>query len=144
LAAVHVRKRGPSRPLDPKLHWIRGGVEAKANTTPTHKTATPSTMFPPVEASVLAENPDFAKLHATLTTDILNSDGTTKADPASKARDAVRAVSLHHTPKAVLKCALTYARMPLLTLVAFCLPFCPRSFATIASRQPSGTSSPRP
>lgn len=51
-------------------------------------------MFPPVEASVLAENPDFASLYTTLTTEVLNPDGTTRAEPEAKARNAVREVSL--------------------------------------------------
>ncbi|CAI4219703.1 unnamed protein product [Parascedosporium putredinis] len=42
-------------------------------------------MFPPIEASVLENNPEFAKLYATLTTSILNPDGTTKADPRQRA-----------------------------------------------------------
>lgn len=50
-------------------------------------------MLPPVEASVLAENPDFASLYTTLTTEVLNPDGTTRAETDAKARHAVRAVS---------------------------------------------------
>lgn len=50
-------------------------------------------MFPPVEASVLAENPDFASLYTTLTTEVLNADGTTRVETDSKARGAVREVS---------------------------------------------------
>lgn len=53
-------------------------------------------MLPPVEASVLAENPDFASLYTTLTTEVLNPDGTTRAETDAKARNSVRAVS--HTP----------------------------------------------
>ncbi|KAK2055524.1 hypothetical protein LY76DRAFT_661920 [Colletotrichum caudatum] len=40
-------------------------------------------MLPPVEPSVLQNNPEFAELHHALTTAILNPDGTTKK-PASK------------------------------------------------------------
>ncbi|KAK2003170.1 hypothetical protein LX36DRAFT_625672 [Colletotrichum falcatum] len=40
-------------------------------------------MLPPVEPSVLKNNPDFAELHHALTTAILNPDGTTNK-PASK------------------------------------------------------------
>ncbi|KAK2037774.1 hypothetical protein LZ31DRAFT_610812 [Colletotrichum somersetense] len=40
-------------------------------------------MLPPVEPSVLQNNPQFAELHHALTTAILNPDGTTKK-PASK------------------------------------------------------------
>ncbi|KAK0705478.1 hypothetical protein B0H67DRAFT_649805 [Lasiosphaeris hirsuta] len=47
-------------------------------------------MLPPVEDSVLQSNPDFAALYKTLTTAILNPDGSTKNDPATKERNAVR------------------------------------------------------
>lgn len=49
-------------------------------------------MLPPVEDSVLQSNPDFAVLYTTLTTAILNPDGSTKNDPAAKERKAVREV----------------------------------------------------
>ncbi|KAK3343518.1 hypothetical protein B0T25DRAFT_464082 [Lasiosphaeria hispida] len=47
-------------------------------------------MLPPVEDSVLQSNPDFAALYKTLTTAVLNPDGSTKNDPATKERNAVR------------------------------------------------------
>ncbi|CAN8103879.1 unnamed protein product [Discula destructiva] len=49
-------------------------------------------MLPPVEDSVLQNNPDFAALYGTLTTAILNPDGTTKDDHsrAAKEREGVR------------------------------------------------------
>lgn len=52
-------------------------------------------MLPPVEDSVLHSNPDFAALYSTLTTAILNADGTTKDDKsrAARERDAVRKVA---------------------------------------------------
>lgn len=51
-------------------------------------------MLPPVEQSVLQNNPEFAALYSTLTTAILNPDGTTKDDQsrAARERDAVRKV----------------------------------------------------
>lgn len=51
-------------------------------------------MLPPVEHSVLESNPDFAALYSTLTTAILNPDGTTKDDQtrAAREREAVRKV----------------------------------------------------
>ena len=49
-------------------------------------------MFPPVEDAVFQHNPEFAALYKTLTTAILNPDGSTKNDPAAKERNAVRAV----------------------------------------------------
>ncbi|KAF4971513.1 hypothetical protein FSARC_1673 [Fusarium sarcochroum] len=47
-------------------------------------------MFPPVEDSVLQHNPDFSNLYNKLTNVILNPDGSTKDDPATKGRAAVR------------------------------------------------------
>ncbi|KAI4599016.1 hypothetical protein KJ359_002433 [Pestalotiopsis sp. 9143b] len=47
-------------------------------------------MLPPVEASVLAANPDFAQLYNTLTTNVLNPDGSTKNDPDAQQRELVR------------------------------------------------------
>ncbi|KAK0740046.1 hypothetical protein B0T18DRAFT_439908 [Schizothecium vesticola] len=47
-------------------------------------------MFPPVDDAVLQNNPDFAALYKTLTTAVLNPDGSTKNDAAAKERDAVQ------------------------------------------------------
>ncbi|TLD17796.1 uncharacterized protein PgNI_00959 [Pyricularia grisea] len=47
-------------------------------------------MLPPVENSVLQENPEFATLYNTLTTAILNPDGSSKTDPSNKEREATR------------------------------------------------------
>lgn len=44
-------------------------------------------MFPPVEESVLQNNPEFAALYNTLTTAILNPDGTTKDEQSRAARE---------------------------------------------------------
>jgi hypothetical protein len=51
-------------------------------------------MFPPVDEAVLKHNPEFATLYNTLTTVILNPNGSTKNDPAAAERDAVREVGL--------------------------------------------------
>jgi hypothetical protein len=51
-------------------------------------------MFPPVEEAVLKNNPDFATLYKTLTTAILNPNGSTKSEPAAKERDAIREARL--------------------------------------------------
>lgn len=51
-------------------------------------------MFPPVEDSVLQNNPDFANLYSKLTNLVLNPDGSTKEDPRAKERAAVREVRL--------------------------------------------------
>ncbi|KAF4981797.1 hypothetical protein FZEAL_2470 [Fusarium zealandicum] len=47
-------------------------------------------MFPPVDSSVLQNNPDFENLYKKLTNVVLNPDGSTKEDPAAKERAAVR------------------------------------------------------
>lgn len=49
-------------------------------------------MLPPVDSTVLQNNPDFAILYKTLTTVILNPNGSTKADPKAKQREAVKQV----------------------------------------------------
>lgn len=51
-------------------------------------------MLPPVEEVVLQNNPEFAALYSTLSTAILNPDGTTKDDKShvARERDAVRQV----------------------------------------------------
>ncbi|KAI0191329.1 hypothetical protein F4808DRAFT_396233 [Astrocystis sublimbata] len=46
-------------------------------------------MLPPVDDSVLKNNPRFQQLYHTLTTAVLNPDGSTKIDPAAEKRDAV-------------------------------------------------------
>lgn len=54
-------------------------------------------MLPPIEDSVLQDNPDFAALYNTLTTAILNPDGTTKDDHsrAAREREIVRKAGLN-------------------------------------------------
>ncbi|KAI0454280.1 hypothetical protein F5B21DRAFT_246884 [Xylaria acuta] len=47
-------------------------------------------MLPPVDDGVLETNPRFEKLYTTITTSILNPDGSTKIDPSAQQRDAVR------------------------------------------------------
>lgn len=49
-------------------------------------------MFPPIEEAVLQNNPDFASLYNTLTTVILNPNGSTRDDAGAKEREAVRQV----------------------------------------------------
>lgn len=49
-------------------------------------------MFPPVEDSVLQNNPDFANLYKKLTNVVLNPDGSTQNDPRAKERASVREV----------------------------------------------------
>ncbi|KAJ4125562.1 hypothetical protein NW768_009183 [Fusarium equiseti] len=46
-------------------------------------------MFPPVEESVLQNNPDFANLYKKLTNVVLNPDGSTHNDPRAKERASV-------------------------------------------------------
>lgn len=47
-------------------------------------------MLPPIEATVLKNNPRFEKLYNTITSSILNPDGSTKIDSSAKKRHAVR------------------------------------------------------
>ena len=54
-------------------------------------------MIPPIDEAILRNNPDFAALYTTLTTVILNPDGSTKADLGAKERDRVREVRLYWT-----------------------------------------------
>jgi hypothetical protein len=51
-------------------------------------------MLPPIDDAVLQSNPKFALLHANLTNNILNPNGSTKNHPAQKERDAVTEVRL--------------------------------------------------
>ena len=55
-------------------------------------------MFPPIDDAVLKNNPDFAALYNTLTTAILNPNGSTKHDASAKERDAVREVTAPSSP----------------------------------------------
>lgn len=48
-------------------------------------------MLPPVEQSVLQNNPEFAALHHNLTTAILNPDGSSKK-PYTKEQSAIQNV----------------------------------------------------
>lgn len=56
-------------------------------------------MLPPVEQSILDNNPDFASLHHTLTTVILNPDGSTKNDILRKERESVHNVGILYQPR---------------------------------------------
>ncbi|KAI1178139.1 hypothetical protein F4777DRAFT_126672 [Nemania sp. FL0916] len=47
-------------------------------------------MLPPVDDSVLQKNPRFQKLYNTITTSILNPDGSTRMNTSAKQRDDVR------------------------------------------------------
>lgn len=49
-------------------------------------------MLLPIDDAVLQSNPRFEKLYNTITTSILNPDGSTKIDPPARQRDAVRQV----------------------------------------------------
>lgn len=50
-------------------------------------------MLPPVDSSVLQNNPEFAILYSKITTSVLNADGSTKNGPTNKERRAVTEVS---------------------------------------------------
>ena len=51
-------------------------------------------MLPPVEEAVLENNVEFANLYKTLSTVMLNRDGSTKIEPSAKQRNAVRTVRI--------------------------------------------------
>ncbi|KLU89473.1 hypothetical protein MAPG_08444 [Magnaporthiopsis poae ATCC 64411] len=57
-------------------------------------------MLPPIDDAVLQSNPEFATLYNTLTTAVLNDDGSTMNDPSSKERDAIREKLKKHRLKA--------------------------------------------
>lgn len=56
-------------------------------------------MLPPIKESVLNDNPDFANLYKKLTTTVLNSDGSTKNDPAANEQAAVHEVRMTLVPE---------------------------------------------
>ncbi|KAM0335613.1 hypothetical protein ACHAQA_000661 [Verticillium albo-atrum] len=73
-------------------------------------------MLPPVDQSVLQNNPDFASLYHTLTTAILNPDGSTKNDTLRKERESVhndlRSYRETHAKQHLLTHALATATPP--------------------------------
>ncbi|KXH29766.1 hypothetical protein CSIM01_05532 [Colletotrichum simmondsii] len=109
-------------------------------------------MLPPVEASVLQNNPEFAALHHTLTTAILNPDGSTRK-PATKEHDAIQNVGF---PSAELADHRFTAAKEHLLISAISntappepKPAPPRTISrtTTSSQQPStsaGTTQPQP
>jgi hypothetical protein len=48
----------------------------------------------PIDETTLQNNPKFALLHAHLTNNVLNANGSTKHHPAQKERDAVTDVTM--------------------------------------------------
>lgn len=54
-------------------------------------------MIPPCDPTVLKSNPQFEKLYQQLTTNLLNADGSTRANDAQPARQAVLEVRLPPT-----------------------------------------------
>ena len=60
---------------------------------------TSAAMLPPVEQSVLENNPEFAALYSKLTTSLLNPDGASKNDPAAKERRLVSEVGWRLVPE---------------------------------------------
>ncbi|KAF7554191.1 hypothetical protein G7046_g6881 [Stylonectria norvegica] len=84
---------------------------------PNSESATPSSsMFPPIDDTVLQNNPDFANLYAKLTNVILNPDGSTNEDPAAKERAAVseelKSRRLHTAKQHILTRAIATATPP--------------------------------
>ncbi|KAH8885029.1 hypothetical protein GQ53DRAFT_729933 [Thozetella sp. PMI_491] len=66
-------------------------------------------MVPPVEEAVLKNNPEFENLYRTLTTVILNPDGSTKNEHRGKERNAVREELRKHRLKTAKQHLLTHA-----------------------------------
>ncbi|KAI6521169.1 hypothetical protein MCOR08_008232 [Pyricularia oryzae] len=66
-------------------------------------------MLPPLEDSLLQENPEFATLYNTLTTAILNPDGSSKNDPSNKEREATRQKLKAHRLNAAKQHLLVHA-----------------------------------
>ncbi|KAF3765984.1 hypothetical protein M406DRAFT_38081 [Cryphonectria parasitica EP155] len=93
-------------------------------------------MLPPVEESVLKSNPEFAALHSTLTTAILNSDGTTKDDQSRAAREREAELDVYR---------LKSAKQHLLAqAISSAAPPEPRTTTTARRGKPSSTSLPEP
>lgn len=74
-------------------------------------------MLPPIDEAVLKTNPDFDRLYKTLTSSLLNPDGSSKStDPTAKKRDAVRdelrAHRLKATKQHLLRRAITATTTP--------------------------------
>ncbi|RNJ60547.1 hypothetical protein D7B24_007471 [Verticillium nonalfalfae] len=95
-------------------------------------------MLPPIEQSILDNNPDFASLHHTLTTVILNPDGSTKNDALRKERESV-----HNDLRAHRK---THAKHHLLThaLATATPPPAPAPKGTIGKSRPAAQPSSLP
>ncbi|KAJ6783624.1 hypothetical protein PWT90_04477 [Aphanocladium album] len=92
-------------------------------------------MFPPVDDQVLENNPDFARLYKTLTTSILNPDGTSKRSKESKENEAIRNQADQHRLRAAKQHLLERA-------IATASPAdLPRQAP--GSRAPSGSYAPR-
>ena len=68
------------------------GRIAARSLLPAPASTTSDAMLPPVEQSVLENNRDFAALYSKLTISLLNSDGSSKSDPATKERRLVSEV----------------------------------------------------
>ncbi|TPX07826.1 uncharacterized protein E0L32_010513 [Thyridium curvatum] len=66
-------------------------------------------MLPPIDEAVLQQNPDFAALYKTLTTAVLNDDGSTKADHSRKEREAVQKELQSHRLKSAKQHLLAQA-----------------------------------
>lgn len=75
-------------------------------------------MFPPVDEEVLRNNPGFANLYKTLTTTVLNPDGSSRHDAEARARGDVQKVSWStgyklnpYDEASVLFCLSTYPNL---------------------------------
>ncbi|TLS23035.1 uncharacterized protein PpBr36_06127 [Pyricularia pennisetigena] len=98
-------------------------------------------MIPPVEDAVLQENPEFATLYNTLTTAILNPDGSSKNDPSSKERQATQQKLKTHRLKAAKQHLLVHA---LSTAAPPPPPSAPSRRTTSSSRPAAASDLPEP
>ncbi|TLD33062.1 hypothetical protein PspLS_00646 [Pyricularia sp. CBS 133598] len=94
-------------------------------------------MLPPVEDAVLQENPEFATLYNTLTTAILNPDGSSKNDPSTKEREATRQKLKTHRLNAAKQHLLVHA---LSTATPPPPPSAPARRTTSSSSRPAAAS----
>ena len=70
----------------------RGRDNRKDGPPPTLNGTATCMMLPPVDNTVLRNNPEFAVLYSKLTNSVLNPDASTKNGPATKERRAVTEV----------------------------------------------------
>jgi hypothetical protein len=94
------------------LPTLAGHVRTKLSGfgTSTPQSILYTTMFPPIDEAMLQNNPRFAALHKTLTTRILNPDGSSKSPAAADREAAAETLKAHRTRAAkteIIRAAMT-------------------------------------